>query len=260
MTSPTNPVNLVSTVSIDNAVAYLITNGQTRLAAALISALTSTSSALGNALSTVYLPKWKPYTQYALNDPAVSPTGQLIVANKSFTSAGNYDESDWSVASGGAGGAAANITIDGVNTSALNLSSVLPSAADLGAAPASLVDIVARKADLVNGKVPASQLPATTAGGTGTVSKLLIIAGETPALAANSATRVDFTSGRVMAGEGFVFATLPVVLTNPVTATSGATVVRSSPTGEDTTGFTMNLARSNTTATSALWVAFGVSA
>lgn len=48
-----------------------------------------------------FLPRWTPNTAYALNELALSPTGQVIQAVAAFTSGATYSASNWTVVAGG---------------------------------------------------------------------------------------------------------------------------------------------------------------
>lgn len=190
-------------------------------------------------------------------------TAQLTAINAKYTKpAGGIPELDLApevqgklvAASGGT-----TVKIDGQPAQTVEFSPVLPTPAELGAAPASLADVVAGKADLdpVTGKVLATQLPAGSGGG-GT-GNLLIITGESPPVVDGSLTRIDFSAGSRVIGTGFTFASPPQVFTEIISTASAATTRYSSATSIDATGFTLAFQRSNTTPTSARWLAIGVS-
>jgi hypothetical protein len=155
----------------------------------------------------------------------------------------------------------AGVVLDGAPVASVAFSSQVPSAADLGAAPASLVDVVATKADIdpLTGKVKASQLPATSGGST-SAQNLLIISGVSDAVADGFSSRILFSTGANIIGTGKVFAAPPAMFVQPVSAASFDILRWASGTAIDTTGFTLNVRRSNATLMSASWVALGVSA
>lgn len=159
------------------------------------------------------------------------------------------------------GGGSAGVTVDGRAVDGLSLSSQLPTAEDLGAAPASVSDDLLLKADLdpVTKKVRADQLP-TTSGGAGALSKLLIVRGSTEALADGYTDRRLFSEGTTVVGTGTTFAAPPDVRADPVTAAAITVSIRVSATDIDATGFTLHVRRSNTTLMSTTWTAIGVSA
>lgn len=165
----------------------------------------------------------------------------------------------WTASGGGADGADA--ILDGVPVDKPVLSSDLPTAEDLGAAPIELVDVVAKKADLdpTTGKVRADQLP-PTAGGSTAASKLLIVRGSTEALPDGYSDRRLFSEGITVVGTGTAFATPPFVTLEAATAAAITVDIRVSATDIDASGFTFHLRRSNTTLMSTTWMAIGVSA
>lgn len=164
---------------------------------------------------------------------------------------------DAAAASASQSGGGSSIVLDGLPADSVTMSSTLPSAEDLGAAPISVVDVLPLKADLVNGKVPASQLPASSTGGT--ASKLLIVRGVSEALPDGYSARRDFSEGTTVVGTGTTFASPPHVSVEPVSAADITVTRYASATGIETTGFWLNIRRSNTTLMSAAWIAIGVS-
>lgn len=78
-------------------------------------------SATRAALNATYLPKFKGNSAYALGDPIVSPTGELVTAKAAFTSGAVYDASNWNVPSAAAAAAFKRVVAGGTNTDGDNI-------------------------------------------------------------------------------------------------------------------------------------------
>ena len=158
------------------------------------------------------------------------------------------------------GGGGVPVSLDGVPADTLVLSSVLPTPAELGAAPASLADTVARKADLDpnTGYVASSQLPPGAGGGSGTGTGLVITGQRL--MVDGDTVRIDFTAGDRCIGAGFVFAKPPTITLSISSTAPIGTTMRATYSLPDATGFTLAFRRSTTAQTEVSWVATGVSA
>lgn len=52
-----------------------------------------------DAQNDTFVPKWKPNTFYAVNDPVLNPSGVVVTAKASFTTEAEYNPENWNLPS-----------------------------------------------------------------------------------------------------------------------------------------------------------------
>lgn len=67
------------------------------LDAAVTAKATTDGTALKAALSSTYVPKWKPNTAYLAGDKVLSPNGDVVSAIANFTSGTTFNAANWNL-------------------------------------------------------------------------------------------------------------------------------------------------------------------